>query len=82
MKFGQGGNQGRVPTLMSDSFPWTSGIHWEGFPVLHKQFPQLGPPVVPFYPFLGEGSPTNTDYRKKAALILTSLLEDLDKQKS
>ena len=25
----------------------------------------LGPPVVPFYPFLGEGSPTKIDYRKK-----------------
>ena len=25
----------------------------------------LGPPVVPFYPFLGEGSPTEIDYRKK-----------------
>ena len=35
-------------------------------------------PVVPFYPFLGEGSPTKIDYRKKGALILTSLLEDLD----
>ena len=40
---------------------------------LHK----LGPPVVPFYPFLGESSPTKIDYRKKGALILTSLLEDL-----
>ena len=37
----------------------------------------LGPPVVPFCPFLGEGSPTEIDYRKKGALILTSLLEDL-----
>ena len=37
----------------------------------------LGPPVVPFYPFLGEGSPTKIDYRKKVTLILTSLLEDL-----
>ena len=36
----------------------------------------LGPPEVPFYPFLGEGSPTNIDYRKKGTLILTSLLED------
>ena len=24
---------------------------------------QKGPPVVPFYPFLGEGSPTKIDYR-------------------
>ena len=44
---------------------------------------KLGPPVVPFYPFLGEGSPTNIDYRKKrrkkertGTFILTSLLED------
>ena len=37
----------------------------------------LGPPVVPFYPFLGEGSPAKIDYRKKGTLILTSLLEDL-----
>ena len=32
---------------------------------------------MPFYPFLGEGSPTAIDYRKKGTLILTSLLEDL-----
>ena len=32
----------------------------------------LGPPVVPFLtPFLGEGSPTKIDYRKKGTLILT-----------
>ena len=37
----------------------------------------LGPPVVPFYPFLREGSPTKIDYRKMGTLILTSLLEDL-----
>ena len=37
----------------------------------------LGPPAVPFLtPFLGEGSRTKTDYRKKGALTLTSL-EDL-----
>ena len=29
-------------------------------------------------PFLGEGSPTKIDYRKKGTLILTTLLEDLD----
>ena len=29
-----------------------------------------------FYPFLGEGSPTKTDYKKVGTLILTSLLED------
>ena len=38
----------------------------------------LGPPVVPFSPlFLGEGSSTKIDYRKKGTLILESLLEDL-----
>ena len=26
--------------------------------------PKLGPPVVPFYPFLGEGSRAKVDYRK------------------
>ena len=36
----------------------------------------LGPPVVPFYPCLGEGSPTKISFRK-GTLILTSLLEDL-----
>ena len=25
-------------------------------------FPSLGPRVVPFYPFSGEGSPTKTEY--------------------
>ena len=40
----------------------------------------LGPPVVPFYYFLKEGSPTKIDYRKRTkqrTLTLTSLLEDL-----
>ena len=32
---------------------------------------------VDLHPFLGEGSPTKIDYRKKGTLILTSLLEDL-----
>ena len=32
---------------------------------------------MPFYPFLGEGSPIKIDERKKGTLILTSLLEDL-----
>ena len=35
-----------------------------------------GPPVVPFYTFLGEASPTKID-RKQGTLILASLLEDL-----
>ena len=34
---------------------------------------------MPFYPFLGEGSPAKIDCRKKGSLILTSLLEDLVK---
>ena len=33
---------------------------------------------MPFHPFLGEGSPTKIDYRKKVTLILASLLADLD----
>ena len=34
--------------------------------------------MVPLYQlFLGEGSPTKIDYRKKGTLALTSLLEDL-----
>ena len=36
---------------------------------------------MPFRPFLGEGSPTKIDYRKKGTLILTSLSEDLEKVK-
>ena len=28
----------------------------------------LGPPVVPFYPFWGEGSPTKIDYGKRGNL--------------
>ena len=32
---------------------------------------------MPFYPSVGEGSPTKIDYRKKRTLILTSLLEVL-----
>ena len=33
---------------------------------------------MPFYPFLGEGSPTKIDYRKQGTLILTSIVEDLE----
>ena len=32
---------------------------------------------MPFYPVLGEGSPTKIDYTKNGRLILTSLLENL-----
>ena len=38
----------------------------------------LGPPVVPFFPFFGEGSLTKIDYRKKGTLILTSPLHNPD----
>ena len=39
---------------------------------------RLGPPVVPFYPSLGEGSPTKKKTaEEKQNLILSSLLEDL-----
>ena len=31
------------------------------------------------YPFWGEGSPTKIDYRKRGTLILTSLLEDTNR---
>ena len=50
----------------------------------------LGPPVVPFYPFLGEGSPTKIDYRKKGypyvnlstkgPSLCTNLLDDVNPQ--
>ena len=47
----------------------------------HNEFTSPTSPVVPFYPFLGEGSPTKIDYRKTKTEIgypfLTSLLEDL-----
>ena len=43
------------------------------------RIPRPGPPVVSTFTvsFLGEGSPTNIDHRKKGTLILTSLPEDL-----
>ena len=34
---------------------------------------KLGPPVVPFYPFLGEGSPTKLDYRTKVGTLNPNL---------
>ena len=36
-----------------------------------------GSALLPFL-FLGEGSPTELDYRKKGTLTRTALLEDLD----
>ena len=52
--------------------PWM-GLSFRGAQVLSSTA------VVPFLtPFLGEGSPTKIDYRKRnGTLILTSLLEDL-----
>ena len=32
----------------------------------YGQVLQLGPPVLPFYPLLGDGSPTKIDYRKSS----------------
>ena len=40
---------------------------------------ELGPPARGTVSFLGAGSPTKIDYRKKGTLILTSPLEDLGK---
>ena len=40
-----------------------------------KGSPSRSPSAL--FPFLGEGSPTKLDYKKKGTLILTSLLEDL-----
>ena len=41
----------------------------EAWPWLEKSQSErlLGPPEVPFYPFVGEGSPTKIDYRKKGS---------------
>ena len=49
---------------LSPPKPGETGLHY------------LGPPVVPLFPFLGEGSPTTIHYRKKTsgALLLPSLL--------
>ena len=45
---------------------------------LWKTWFHLGPPVVPFYPLLREGSRTNRLQKQQSGtLILTSLLEDL-----
>ena len=38
---------------------------------------RLGPPVVPFYLFLGEGFLLKSTTEKEGTLILASLLEDL-----
>ena len=33
----------------------------------------LGPPVLPFYPFWGEGSPTKIDYRPSLLELSSSI---------
>ena len=53
----------------------SSGVLEEGT-LVTGNVSQLGPPVVPFCPFLGEGSPTKMT-TEKGTLILTFLLEDL-----
>ena len=54
---------------------------WRPSPVGLQSANIIGPPVVPFFPFWGEGSPTKIDYSKKktGTLFLSSLLEDPDK---
>ena len=71
------------PQLGALSHPF---FGWEGSPtkidVLHQQNHRnmakayLGPPVVPFYSFLGEGPPTKIDYRRVIGYqpILNSLI--------
>ena len=69
---------------------WEPALAWSQLLLRMRRFvwffPQswvflgLGSPVVPFYPFLGEGSPLKIDYRKNNVgyqLLLSSLLEDL-----
>ena len=50
---------------------------WLGMPSCKRRAIETRSPVVPFYVFWGEGSPTKIDYRKKGSLSLASLLEDL-----
>ena len=60
------------------SNPQRSALH-TSHPGTHM-VQQLGPPArCPVNLFLGEGSPTKMDKRKRGTLILTSLLEDPDK---
>ena len=44
-----------------------------------KEKPKLGLPGAFTVSFPGEGSPANIDHGKKGTLILSSLLEDLEK---
>ena len=50
----RGGFAESVPVVVANYVPFW----W--FELAH-----VGPPVVPCYPFFGEGSPTKIDYRKK-----------------
>ena len=43
---------------------------WRGRLVTFSSDPKLGPPVVPFYPFVGEGSPTKIDCGEKTSSTL------------
>ena len=66
--------------LEGTSHCWTYYISFRGLKQEEMEaYPleRLGPPVVPFLPFFGEGSPTKLDYRRKGTLILTVVLEDL-----
>ena len=72
---------GGGPRDRSQNFTPTNLESAPGLQALNEVgFAKLGPLVVPFYPFLGEGSPTKIDYRKKSGtLILSSLLVDLER---
>ena len=67
------------PPILRTYFSGDWDVHW-GYDLGFDPWPYFcsSPiPIVPFYPFLGEGSHTKIDYRKQGTLILTSLLEDL-----
>ena len=66
-------------TEREDESPQSWSLCWDDLKVAvnNKSRLFLGPPVVPFQPFLGEGSPTIIDHRKKGTLIRTSPLKDL-----
>ena len=59
-----------------------SGISWPSHYLLDHFLPsplvQLGPPVVPFYPFLGGNSPTKIDNREKSRVPTYSNLSNLE----
>ena len=59
--------------------PWSWFFNGRFMFWIVQQLPGLGPPLVPFCPFLGEGSrnPTKIDVLNKGTLILASLLADL-----